>query len=216
MYGCLFLCSHLNLQEDSCTDGSAQKDLSSLPSSESNNYSDECGLNKPLLSSPGTSSLSADLSHFTQVLCKLCMGQFIVVISQRSCIGSLYYNELYTRFVDCCLVDSRFVYTLNTKTSYSWLTKPKTPKLNAKTGGLCPPEPLLNCLWLAISNWSAKIQSMNWESTNWTQPNQTVVLVGKTTGALSDLLLLIWGGMVWERDYQDSDWSYRAHVSISL
>ena len=30
---------------------------------------------------------------------------------------------------------------LNTKTSYSWLTKPKTPKLNAKTGRLCPPEP---------------------------------------------------------------------------
>ena len=50
-------------------------------------------------------------------------------------------HKLYTRFVDCRLVDSRFVYTLNTKTSHSWLTKPKTPKLNAKTGGLCPPEP---------------------------------------------------------------------------
>ena len=48
---------------------------------------------------------------------------------------------LYTRFVDCRLVDSRFVYTLNTKTSYSWLTKPQTPKLNAKTGGSAPQNP---------------------------------------------------------------------------
>ena len=142
MYGYLFLCSHLNLQEDSFTDGSGQKDPSSLPSSESNNFSDECGgLNKPLLSPSGTSSSLPDLSHFTQVLCKLCMGQFVAVISQRSCIGNLYYNELYTRFINCHLVDSRFVYTLNTKTSYSRLTKPKTLKLNAKTGGLCPPEP---------------------------------------------------------------------------
>ena len=143
MYGYLFLCSHLNLQENSFTDGSGQKDPASSPSSESNNYSDECGLDKPLLSPSGTSSLSADLSHCTQVLCMLCMGQFVVVISQRSCIGSLYYNELYTRFVDCRLVNSRFVYTLNTKTSYSQLTKPQTLKLNAKTGGLCPSEPQL-------------------------------------------------------------------------
>ena len=48
---------------------------------------------------------------------------------------------LYTRFVDCRLVDSRFVYTLNTKTLYSWLTKPKTPKPNAKTGGSAPQNP---------------------------------------------------------------------------
>ena len=47
----------------------------------------------------------------------------------------------YTWFVDCRLVDLRFVYTLNTKTSYSWLTKPKTPKLNAKTGGQSPQNP---------------------------------------------------------------------------
>ena len=56
MHDYLFLCSHLNLQEDSFTDGSGQKDPSSLPSSESNNFSDECGLNKPLLSPSGTSS----------------------------------------------------------------------------------------------------------------------------------------------------------------
>ena len=48
---------------------------------------------------------------------------------------------IYRHFVDYRFVDLRFVYKLNTKTSYSWLTKPKTPKLNAKTGGLCPPEP---------------------------------------------------------------------------
>ena len=55
-------------------------------------------------------------------------------------------------------IDYRFVYTLNTKTLYSWLTIPKTLKLNAKTGGFAPPEPSpLNCLWLAISNWTSKI-----------------------------------------------------------
>ena len=75
MYGYLFLCSHLNLQEDSFTDGSGQKDPASSPSSESNNYSDECGLDKPLLSSPGTCTFSSpDLSHCTQVLCKLVYG----------------------------------------------------------------------------------------------------------------------------------------------
>ena len=39
-------------------------------------------------------------------------------------------------------IDYWFIYKLNTKTSYSWLTKPKTLKLNAKTGGGgLPPEP---------------------------------------------------------------------------
>ena len=39
-------------------------------------------------------------------------------------------------------IDYWFIYKLNTKTSYSWLTKPKTLKLNAKTGGgVCPQNP---------------------------------------------------------------------------
>ena len=63
---------------------------------------------------------------------------------------------IYKHFVNYRFVDLRFVYKLNTKTSYSWLTKPKTLKLNAKTGGSAPRTPL-SCLWLAISNWSAKI-----------------------------------------------------------
>ena len=53
-------------------------------------------------------------------------------------------RKIYRHFVDYRFVNLRFVYKLNTKTSDSWLTKPKTLKLNAKTG-------------LAISNWSAKI-----------------------------------------------------------
>ena len=66
--------------------------------------------------------------------------------------------SIYSIFVDYRFVDSRFVYTLNTKTLYSRFTKHQTLKLNAKTGGLCPPEPPLNCLWLAVSNWwGAKI-----------------------------------------------------------
>ena len=39
------------------------------------------------------------------------------------------------------LVDLRFVYKLNTKKSYSWLTKPKTLKL--KLGGVPPRPPKL-------------------------------------------------------------------------
>ena len=79
MHDHLFLCTHLNLQEDSFTDGSGQKDRSSSTSTESSNSS---GSDKPLLPPSGTSSLSADLSHFTQVLCKLCMGKFVVVTLQ--------------------------------------------------------------------------------------------------------------------------------------
>lgn len=40
---------------------------------------------------------------------------------------------------DSCFVDLRFIYTLNTKTLYYWLTKPQILKLNAKTEGLCSP-----------------------------------------------------------------------------
>ena len=43
-------------------------------------------------------------------------------------------SMIYSHFVNY-----RFVYTLNTKT-YSWLTKPKTLKLNAKTGGALLPS----------------------------------------------------------------------------
>ena len=44
-------------------------------------------------------------------------------------------------FVDYQFINSSFVYTLNTKTPYSWFTKPQTVKLKARTGGgLCPPE----------------------------------------------------------------------------
>ena len=62
---------------------------------------------------------------------------------------------IYSHFVDYRFVNLQFVYILNTKTSYSWFTKPKTLKLKAKTGGSAPPpppEPPVNCLWLAISN----------------------------------------------------------------
>ena len=52
------------------------------------------------------------------------------------------------KFVDYQFVDLRFVYKLNTKTSYSWLTKPKTLKLNAKTGGSAPRTPSAVCGWL--------------------------------------------------------------------
>ena len=45
------------------------------------------------------------------------------------------------QFVDLWFINLWFVYTLNTKTSYSWLTKPKTLKLNAKTGGSAPQNP---------------------------------------------------------------------------
>ena len=45
----------------------------------------------------------------------------------------------------------RLAIRLHIKTLYSWLTKPQTLKLNAKTGGSAPQNPL-NCLWLAISN----------------------------------------------------------------
>ena len=48
---------------------------------------------------------------------------------------------IYSLFVNYQLVNLRFVYTLNTKTSYSRLTKPKTLKLNAKTGGTAPRIP---------------------------------------------------------------------------
>ena len=54
---------------------------------------------------------------------------------------------IYRHSVDYWFVNLRFVYKLNTKTSYSWLNKPKTLKLNAKTRRLCPPEPPLRCLW---------------------------------------------------------------------
>ena len=68
--------------------------------------------------------------------------------------GYLYGIEIYSlfvdyRFIDSRFIDSRFVYTLNTKSQYSHHTKPQTLKLNAKTGGFCPPEP---CLCLAVSN----------------------------------------------------------------
>ena len=49
--------------------------------------------------------------------------------------------RIYKHFVDYRFVNLRFVYKLNTKPSYSWLAKPKTLKLNAKTGGALPPEP---------------------------------------------------------------------------
>ena len=49
-------------------------------------------------------------------------------------------KQLYTQFIDCRLVDLRFVYTLNTKISYSRLTNSQTLKLNVKTGRLCSPE----------------------------------------------------------------------------
>ena len=70
---------------------------------------------------------------------------------------------IYSLFVDYRFVDSQFVYTLNNKTPHSQLTKLKNLKLNAKTGGgaLSPRTPL-NCLWLAISNWSAKIIDELW------------------------------------------------------
>ena len=44
--------------------------------------------------------------------------------------------QIYRHFVDYRFVDLQFVYKLNTKTLYSWLTKPKTLKLNAKTSDL--------------------------------------------------------------------------------
>ena len=52
-------------------------------------------------------------------------------------------------------IDSWSIYTLNTKTSHSWLTKPQT--LKAKTKSFASNNPPLNCLWLDISIWSAKI-----------------------------------------------------------
>ena len=94
MHDYLFLCTHLNLQEDSYTDGSGQKDQLSSPSSQTSDSS--CGSDKPLLSSPGMSSSSPDLLHFTGCCVNMCMGQFVVVVSQRSCVGSLYYNKYYT------------------------------------------------------------------------------------------------------------------------
>ena len=66
-------------------------------------------------------------------------------------------QTIYCRFVNSRFVDSQFVDTLNTKISYSLLTKPQTLKLNAKPGGALPPRTPLNRLWLAISSWSAKI-----------------------------------------------------------
>ena len=56
-------------------------------------------------------------------------------------IKALDQDGIYRHFVDNQFVDLRFVYKLNTKTSYSWLTKPKTLKLNAKTGGSTPQNP---------------------------------------------------------------------------
>ena len=58
----LFLCTRLNLQEDSFTDGSGQKDRLNSTSTESSSSS---GSDKPLLSPSGMSSLSADLSHYS-------------------------------------------------------------------------------------------------------------------------------------------------------
>ena len=51
------------------------------------------------------------------------------------------YTMLYSLFINYRFVDSRFVYTLNTETLYSWLTKPQTQKLKAKTRRAPPPEP---------------------------------------------------------------------------
>ena len=61
MHDHLFLhnvCNRLNLQEDSFTDGSGQKDQLSSTSTESSSFS---GSDHPLLPPSGTSSLSAGL-----------------------------------------------------------------------------------------------------------------------------------------------------------
>ena len=56
----------------------------------------------------------------------------------------------------------RLAICLHTKTSYSRLTKHQTLKLNAKTGGgALPPEPPLNCLWLAIGCRRTKDTTLN-------------------------------------------------------
>ena len=65
MHDHLFLCTRLNLQEDSFTDGSGQKDRLSPTSTESNSSS---GSDKSLLPPSGMSSLSADLSHYSDAV----------------------------------------------------------------------------------------------------------------------------------------------------
>ena len=70
MHDYLF-CTYLNLQKESFTDGSGQKDRlssSSSTSSKSSSSSDECGSDKSLLSSlspPGMPSSSPNLSHYS-------------------------------------------------------------------------------------------------------------------------------------------------------
>ena len=103
----------------------------------------------PLLCCGGNTQLLDNLVYVMLIYCHVVI--VLLVCSTCVCCNPVNAARLYTQFVDCRLVDSRFIYTLNTKTSYSWLTKPKTPKLNAKTGGSAPRTPL-NCLWLAISN----------------------------------------------------------------
>ena len=60
-------------------------------------------------------------------------------------------HKIYSDFVDYRFIDLWFVCTLNTRTLYSWLTKPKTLKLNAKSGSGAPqnPPPPTICGWHA-------------------------------------------------------------------
>ena len=52
---------------------------------------------------------------------------FAVWLSHTHCVlWAVILRDLPWHFVDYRFVDLRFVYKLNTKTSYSWLTKPKT------------------------------------------------------------------------------------------
>ena len=77
---------------------------------------------------------------------------------------------IYSKFVECCLVNSRFTYTLNTKTLYSLLTKPQTLELKAKTWGLCCPEPPQTVYgWLQATE--VQKYSTNWYSANWDLTN---------------------------------------------
>ena len=83
-----FLCTHLNLQEDSFTDGSGQNDRLSSTSTESNSSS---GSDKLLLPPSGTSSLSADLSHYSRC-CVSCVWVNLKLLPYNSpCVHSLYY-----------------------------------------------------------------------------------------------------------------------------
>ena len=52
----------------------------------------------------------------------------IILIKEQKNMQSKHIGDerAFSNFVECRLVDLRFVYTINTKTLYSWFTKPKT------------------------------------------------------------------------------------------